>query len=117
MAEQENPIRRKIREMRRRIPLKYGIQFSFLENRPGYTGASHSIRGGRKYSGGKSMEQTLVSYETYVRTVNCLGCDERILANLLAEYGLARRAIRTLGTSKALWQKLLDDTPWTDVRH
>ena len=117
MAEQENPIRRRIRELRRRLPLDFGMELSFLDDRPGYTGARHSIRGGVRYSAEKTMEQVLMSYETYVRTVNCLGCDASRLANLLAEYGLARKAIRTIGISQASWQKLIDETPWTDVRY
>jgi hypothetical protein len=113
VAERENPIRRRIRELQRTLPLSFGEQYHFLDNRPGYVGARQSIRGGIEISEGVLREQVLLSYDAYVRAVNCSGCDTFWLARLLAEYGLTRKAIRTVGTSPAAWQKLQAETPWT----
>lgn len=114
IAEQENPIRCRIKQMQRELPVSFGLHIHPLHDRPGYVGARQSILGGIQLSGQKSRQQVLLSYDAYVRTVNCLGCDAFDLANLLAEYGLARKAIRTVGKSKEAWQKLQKETPWTE---
>lgn len=112
MAEQENPIRRRIRELQRSLPVSFGEEYHFLDDRLGYVGARQSIRGGIEISGGVLREQILLSYDAHVRAVNCSGCDTFWLARLLAEYGLTRKAVRTVGSSSAAWQKLKVDTPW-----
>lgn len=114
MAEQENPIRRWIKKMQTELPVSFGEQIHPLHDRPGYVGARQSILGGIELSRQISRQQVLLTYDAYVRTVNCLSCDAFGLANLLAEYGLARKAIRTVGKSKEAWQKLQKETPWTE---
>jgi len=101
LSEQENPIRRRIKQMQRELPVSFGLHIHPLDDCPGYVGARQSILGGIQLSGQKSRQQVLLTYDAYVRTVNCLGCDAFELANLLAEYGLARKAgekkgVRTL---------------------
>lgn len=113
MAEQENPIRRRIKQMQTELPVSFGLHIHPLDDRPGYVGARQSILGGLELSGQVSRQQVLLAFDAYVRTVNCSGCYAFDLANLLAEYGLARKAIRTVGKSKEAWQKLQEETPWT----
>ena len=114
IAEQENPIRCRIREMQNGLPVSFGEQFHPLKDRPGYVGARRSIIGGIEVREQKLRQQILLNYDVYVRPVNCSGCDPFHLANLLAEYGLTRKAIRMVGTSSQEWQKLQAETPWTD---
>jgi len=114
MAEQENPIRRRIKQMQTELPVSFGLHIHPLHDRPGYVGARQSILGGIELSGQTFRRQELLTYDAYVRTVNCSGCDAFDLANLLGGYGLARKAIRTVGKSKEAWQKLQEETPWTE---
>lgn len=114
MAEQENPIRRRITQMQTELPVSFGLHIHPLHDRPGYVGARQSILGSIELSGQTSRQQVLLTYDAYVRTVSCWGCDAFDLANLLAEYGLARKAIRTVGRSTEAWQKLQKETPWTE---
>jgi hypothetical protein len=116
IAEQANPVRRRIQEMQRRLPVSFGLQFYPLRDRPGYVGARRWILGGIELSGQVSRQQVLLSYDVYVRTVNCSSCSAFQLADLLAEYGLTRKAIRTVGTSPDAWHRLLEETPWTEYR-
>lgn len=114
MAELENPIRRRIKKIQKELPVSFGEQVHPLHDRPEYVGARQSILGGIKLSGQISRKQVLLTYDAYVRTINCSSCDAFVLANLLAEYGLARKAIRTVGKSKEAWQKLQKEIPWTE---
>lgn len=115
LAEQENPIRRRIKQMQTELPVSFGLHIHPLRDRHGYVGARQTILGGIDLSGKLSRQQVLLTCDAYVRTVNCSGCDAFDLANLLAEYGLARKAIRTIGKSKEAWQKLQNETPWTEI--
>jgi len=65
-------------------------------------------------SGEKSKRKVLLTYDAYVRTVHCAGCDTFRLTNLLAEYGLTRKANRIVGTSSKAWHNLQVDTPWNE---
>ncbi|MEW6355072.1 MAG: DUF2726 domain-containing protein [Planctomycetota bacterium] len=119
LADEENPIRRRIQEMTRELPDAigrriHGERIHPLKDRPGYIGARQEIVGGIHISEQLSRRQVLLSYDAYVRTLNCPGCHAFCLANLLAQYGLARKAIRTVGKSTDAWQKLLQGTPWTE---
>jgi hypothetical protein len=115
LAEQENPIRRRVKHMQTELPVSFGLQIHPLNDRPGYVGARQSILGGISLCGQDSRQQVLLNYDAYVRPVNCSGCDAFDLANLLAEYGLARKALNTVGKSKEAWQKRLEETPWTEI--
>lgn len=115
LAEQENPIRRRIRQMQRELPVSFGLHIHPLNNRPGYVGARQLIQGGIELAGQVSRHKVLLSYDVYVRTVNCSGCNAFDLANLLAEYGLARKATRTIGESSDAWQRLQEESPWTEM--
>jgi hypothetical protein len=114
MAEEENPIKRKIRQMHKELPVSFGLQIYPLHDRPGYIGARQTIDGGIMISRQKSQRKVLLSYDVYVRSINCMGCDAFNLANLLAEYGLAKKAIRVVGKSPDAWRKLQEETPWTE---
>ena len=114
MADMENPIRRRIQEMQTELPVPFNQQIHPLNDRPGYVGARQSILGGINLSGQSCREQVLLTCEAYVRTVNCSGCSAFDLANLLAAYGLLRKAIRTVGRSREAWQRLLNETPFTE---
>ena len=114
-AEQENPIRRRITQMKMELPVSFGQQIHPLHDRPGYVGSRQSILGGIEVSGQSCRQQVLLNYDAYVRTVNCLGCSAFDLATLLAEYGLSRKAIRTVGRSREAWEKLRNETPFTEI--
>ncbi len=116
IAEHENPIRRRIRKMQSDLPVSFGEQFHPLRDRPGYVGARRSILGGIEVRGQVSRQQILLKCDVYVRTVNCRACEPFDLANLLAEYSLTRKAVRTVGTSSKTWQRLQAETPWTEDR-
>jgi hypothetical protein len=113
-AGQGNPIRRMIKQIQTELPVSFGLHIHPLDDRPGYVGARQSILGGIELSGNKWRQQVLLSYDAYIRGLNCVECDAFQLANLLAVYGLARKAIRTVGKSVEAWHKLRENTPWTD---
>ncbi len=113
-AEQDNPIRRRITEMQAELPRLFGQHTQPLNDRPGYVGIRQSLIGGFEMSGNQCRQQVLVTYDAYVRTVNCSACSAFDLANLLAEYGLSRKAIRTVGGTMEAWRKLLIETPFTE---
>jgi hypothetical protein len=115
MAEQENPIRRRIAQMQMELPVSFGQQIHPLHDKPGYIGARQSILGGIELAGQSCRRQELLTYDAYVRTVNCSGCSAFDLANLLAEYGLTRKALRTVGRSREAWQKLRNETPFIEI--
>jgi len=114
MAEQENPIRRRTKQMQKELPVYFDQHIHALHDRPGYVGARQSILGGMEIASRSAKQQALLTYDAYVRTVNCLGCRAFDLANLLAEYGLLRKALRKVGTSREAWQKLRNETPFTE---
>jgi hypothetical protein len=115
MADQENPIRHRLKQMQMELPVSFGQQIHPLHDRPGYVGARQLIIGGIELAGQSCRRQVLLTYDAYVRTVNCSGCSAFDLANLLAEYGLTRKAIRTVGRSREAWQKLRNETPFTET--
>ena len=113
MSEEENPIRRRIKQMQMDLPIIFDLEIYPLHDRPGYVGSRRSILGGLKISGSICRKQVLLAYDVYVRAINCSACNTFELANVLSEYGLARKAIQTVGISVEPWQRLLEETPYT----
>jgi hypothetical protein len=108
-----NPIRRRTREMFRKLPIS-GDYMAFLRDREGYIGIRRAICGGIQVSKKCSKHQILLSTSVYVRDLNCPSCESVNLADCVAEYCLARKALREIGTARSVWRKLLDETPWTE---
>lgn len=111
---ENNPIRKKTRELFLKLPLDSGYMEP-LRDRQGYVGMRRAIVGGTEGSMGGVRHQILLSTSVYVRDLSCIGCDAINLADCIAEYCLARKALHEIGTDPSVWQKLLDKTPWTEA--
>lgn len=115
LAEKENPVRQRIRAYQRFLPVHFGEQYFPLHDRPNYVGAVRRIYGGLDVEENRCSEQILLESRVYVR---CLGSRSNafFLANMLAEYVLAKKALRTVGTDPETWRRLREQTPWTTNR-
>jgi hypothetical protein len=105
-----HPIRRKAQEIAQKLPL-WGDCIEFLQDRKGYAGVRRAIIGGIEFG---LRQQILLAASVYIRRLNCTHCDAVSLADCIAEYCLARKALREIGLDPAAWRKLLEETPWTD---
>jgi len=107
---ENNPIRRKTLEIFRKLPFS-GVSMGFLRDREkeGYVGIRRSIIGGTHISENFSSKKVLLSTSIYIRDLD----GSVNLADCIAHYCLARKALREVGTDPAAWKKLLDETPWT----
>lgn len=108
-----HPIRRKTQEIAQKLPL-WGYFIEFLHNREGYAGVRRAIIGGIEVTQNGSKQQVLLSASVYVRDLNCTHCNAVNLADCIAEYCLAKKALREIGLDPTAWEKLADETPWTD---
>ncbi len=110
---ENNPIRRKTLEISRKLPI-WSDHKEFLRDREGYVGVRRAIIGGFEFSQNCSKHQALPTTSVYVRDLNCTHYDAVNLADCIAEYCLARKALREIGTDSANWQRLREETPWTE---
>src|SRR5262249_53836801 len=105
-----HPIRRKAQEIARKLPL-WDDCIEFLHDREGYVGVRRAIIGGNKFA---LRPQILLAASVYVRHLNCTHCDAVMLADCIAEYCLATKALREIGLDPAAWRKLSEETLETD---
>ena len=108
-----HPIRRKTQEIAKQLPL-WGDCIEFLHDREGYVGVRRAIIGGIDFSQNGSKQQVLLAVSIYVRNLDSTHCDPVNLADCIAEYCLAKKALREVGLDPVAWKKLADETPWTD---
>ena len=105
-----HPIRRKAQEIAQKLPL-WDDCIEFLHDRKGYVGVRRAIIGSDKFA---LRPQILLAASVYVRHLNCTHCDAVMLADCIAEYCLAKKALREIGLDPASWRKLLEETSETD---
>jgi hypothetical protein len=105
-----HPIRRKAQAIAQKLPL-WDDRIEFLHDREGYVGVRRAIIGGNKFA---LRPQILLAASVYVRHLNCTHCDAVTLADCIAEYCLAKKALRKVGLDPAAWWKLLEEIPETD---
>jgi hypothetical protein len=108
-----HPIRRKTQEIAQKLPL-WGDCIEFLHDREGYVGVRRAIIGGINFSQNGSKQQVLLAASIYVRNLDSTHCDTVNLADCIAEYCLAKKALREVGLDPVAWKKLADETPWTN---
>jgi Protein of unknown function (DUF2726) len=113
MAEQMNPIKKKIKEITSKFPF-WTHQIVFPRKKADHVEGRFYLRSGVKTIDGKMKQKVLLFVDISMREVNFLGCDTWQIFNSIGEYCLARKTEKTIGYDRASWERAIEQAQWTD---
>jgi hypothetical protein len=113
MAEQMNPIKKKIREITDKFPF-WTSQIVIPQKKGDHVEGRFYLRSGMKMINGKMKQKVLLFVDISMRDVNFTGCDTRQIFNSIGEYCLARKVETTIGLDRASWKRAIEQAQWMD---
>ena len=111
IAEQMNPIKKKIKEITSKFPF-WTHQIVFPRKKDDRVEGRFYLRAGIKMVDGKMKQKVLQFLDISMREVNFLGCDTWQIFNSIGEYCLARKAETTIGFGRASWERAVEPAQW-----
>jgi hypothetical protein len=111
MAEQMNPIKKKIKEITSKFPF-WTHQIVFPRKKDDHIEGRFYLRAGMKIVDGKMKQKVLLFVDISMRKVNFLGSDTWQIFNSIGEYCLARKTETTIGLDRASWERAIQQAQW-----
>ncbi|MCK4827657.1 DUF2726 domain-containing protein [bacterium] len=113
MAEQMNPIKKKINELTNKFPF-WTKQIVFPRKKDDdHVEGRFFLRSGSKIVDGKFKQKVLLFVDISMRDVNFAGCDTWQIFNSIGEYCLARKVETTIGFDRESWERAIQQAQWT----
>ena len=111
MAEQMNPIKRKIREITDKFPF-WSHQIVFPRKTGDHVEGRFYLSGGMKTIDGKMKRKVLLFVDIAMREVNIFCCETWQIFNTIGEYCLARKTETVIGYDRASWERAIEKAQW-----
>ncbi len=112
MAEQMNPIKRKIKEITNKFPF-WTHQIVFPRKKDDHVEGRFFLRSGIKTVKGKMKQKVLLFVDIAMREVNFIGCENWQIFNTIGEYCLVRKTEKIIGYDRASWECAIEEAQWT----
>jgi hypothetical protein len=110
-----NPVVRRTMELRKSIRYSAdGIHFLHDRDDQGYVGGRFAIESGLQMGGNKLRVREHYSFNLYLRSVNCEGCEEANLLLAMGNYLLMVNAISRFGTGNQFWRNAEPHGRWVE---
>ncbi|MEC4054572.1 DUF2726 domain-containing protein [Myroides odoratimimus] len=113
IQDEQNPIKRKIREITSKFPI-WSSQIVFPKEHDEYIFGQFNLKWGVITFDNSFYTKKLITVDLKIRKVGIFDTDNIFLFNTIGEYCLARKTERELGSDITKWRELIKKTEWAN---